>query len=314
MRPGPLLVLLSMFTAACVSPEGEPVDESFVEPPPEGEGFQFSMDAVAPAGSEVWLCEVYPIPVDVLSPVNSVYFKQNPGMHHMTLSTTGFNGPEVEYGTYDCEELYGEQMDEFTMFFGSQAAEDTMQLPEGVVANLPPNIDIIHEVHYVNTSDEDVALYSRVNAYTIDSSDVEMGIWGGQVRDEHIEIPAEAEHTEWTRCVMNTEVDVHFLASHTHQLGIEFTIAPFDGSETGEVFYRNTDWHDPKIVQYDPPIHLAEGTGFEYSCTWSNPGSEPVSYGLTSLDEMCNLAIVHTPELMSARCEVVETSDGVLWE
>jgi hypothetical protein len=38
-----------------------------------------------------------------------------------------------------------------------------------------------------------------------------------------------------------------------------------------------------------------------------------VNYGLTSTDEMCNLAIVHTPFNMSALCEVVETSDGVLW-
>ena len=302
--------------SACQSSDGdpEPVDESFVEAPAEGEGFQFAMDAVAPAGSEVWLCAGYPSPPEVLSPVNSVYYKQNPGMHHMTLSTTGITGPEIEYGMYDCNELYEDQMDEFTMFFGSQDAEDTMQLPEGVVARLPPNIDIIHEVHYVNTSAEDVNLYSRVNAYTIDDEDVEVGIWGGQVRDETIEIPAQSEHTEWTRCVMNRDVDVHFLASHTHQLGVEFTVAPFDGTETGEIFYRNNDWHDPKIVQYDPPIHLPEGTGFEYACTWNNPSTEPVSYGLTSLDEMCNLALVHTPEIMSARCEVVETSDGVLWE
>jgi len=315
MRTLSLSLIALLMCGACSSDdEAAPADESYVAPPAEGEGFQFSMDAVAPAGTEVWLCAVYPIPIEALSPVNSVYFKQNPGMHHMTLSTTGFGGPELEYGMYDCNELYGEQMDEFTMFFGSQTAEDTMQLPEGVVARLPPNIDIVHEVHYVNTSSEDVDLYSRVNAYTIDDEDVELGIWGGQVRDETIEIPAQSEHTEWTRCVMNRDVDVHFLASHTHQLGIEFTVAPFDGTETGEIFYRNTDWHDPNIVQYNPPIHRPEGTGFEYSCTWSNPSSEPVSYGLTSLDEMCNLAIVHTPEIMSARCEVVETSDGVLWE
>ncbi len=41
--------------SACQSSDGdpEPVDESFVEAPAEGEGFQFAMDAVAPAGSSV---------------------------------------------------------------------------------------------------------------------------------------------------------------------------------------------------------------------------------------------------------------------
>ncbi len=69
----------------------------------------------------------------------------------------------------------------------------------------------------------------------------------------------------------------------------------------------------PKITQYDPPMVVPAGTGFEYSRTWNNWRDEPVSYVLTSEDEMCNLAIVHTPSNRSARCEVVETSDGVLW-
>ena len=81
----------------------------------------------------------------------------------------------------------------------------------------------------------------------------------------------------------------------------------------GEVFYRNTDLHDPMIVQYDPPMQLPAGQGFEYTCTWDNPRDEPVEYGTSALNEMCNLALVHTPFSMSAECEVVETSDGVLW-
>ena len=56
------------------------------------------------------------------------------------------------------------------------------------------------------------------------------------------------------------------------------------------------------------------GEGFEYTCTWNNDTDQPISYGTTAKDEMCNLSIVHTPMNMSAACEVVETSDGVLWK
>ena len=45
------------------------------------------------------------------------------------------------------------------------------------------------------------------------------------------------------------ERQVQFLASHTHALATEFTIAPYDGAVTGEVFYTNADWHDPMIEQ-----------------------------------------------------------------
>ena len=35
---------------------------------------------------------------------------------------------------------------------------------------------------------------------------------------------------------MNEDVDVLFLASHTHKLGIEFTIRLFDGENSGDIF------------------------------------------------------------------------------
>ncbi|MEE2828033.1 MAG: hypothetical protein VX498_02500 [Myxococcota bacterium] len=317
MRPIPLTVSALLFLAAC-GPVNQGTQEPIgptLEPPAVGEGFQFAMDYTVPAHSEAWVCAVYPIPIEELSAVHSVEYEQNPGMHHMTISTTGFDAPEVDYGMRNCQGLYDEMMDNIIAVFGSQGSDhDVMTLPDGVAANLPPNLDIVHEIHYVNVSDEPVDLFSRVNAYVIPQEEVTDGIWGGQVRDENIHIPAASTHTEWSRCVMNRDVEVLFLASHTHGLGVEFTVAPFDGVETGDVFYRNDDLHEPKIVQYEPPMVVPEGAGFEFQCTWDNPGSEPVIYGVTAEDEMCNLALVHTPFDPLASCVVVETSDGVLWE
>ena len=112
---------------------------------------------------------------------------------------------------------------------------------------------------------------------------------------------------------MTHDVDVIFAASHMHARGVQFTIRPFDGETVGDIFYSNDDWHVPKIVQYDPPMHIQKGEGFEWACTWSNQDAEEVNYGLQSTDEMCNFAYVFTPLLMDAICTVVETSDGVLW-
>jgi len=308
-----ILCTAAFFGCTPTSPLDTDIDEKpTLAPPPEGEGFQLAMDGVAPALSETWLCSVYPIPNTALSNVNFVEYEQNYGTHHMTISTMGFVGGQIAPGTYDCNELYGDTsvMENQIMIFGGAGDEQgTMQLPEGVVAQLPTGIDIIHEVHYVNASQEDVQLHSRVNAWTIPESEVVSGIWGGQVRDEIIDIPPQAEHTDWTRCVMNEDVDVIFLASHMHARGIEFTIKLFDGSATGEMVYTNDDWHDPKIVQFEDPIHVPAGSGFEYSCTWNNESDASVSYGLRAEDEMCNMTYVHTPMSMTAACEVVATSD-----
>jgi hypothetical protein len=228
-------------------------------------------------------------------------------------------GSILEPGVYDCETLLAEQMGEdsnYTMFFGlgSGEPEGAQYLPEGVVANMPAGLDIIHEIHYLNTTGEEVEVSSFVNAYTIPQSEVSEGIWGGQVRDETIDIPAGEQAIEWSRCVFNEDVDVIFLASHTHGLATNFTIRPFDGTNTGEIIFSNDDWHDPMITQYDPPLVVPAGSGFEWTCTYENTTEQDVGYGLSTSDEMCNLTMVHTPQSFTASCDIVETSDGVIWE
>ncbi len=308
-----------LFFLACTA---EPVDTGAsqlptLDPPTAGEGFQAKMSGTVAPYSEAWLCAVYDLDTTDLSPVNWVEYLQNDGTHHMTLSTTVLADTPLEPGTYDCNELYTESslMEDAVMMFGNQgSAEGILALPEGVVAMVPAGIQVVHELHYVNPGDEEIELYSYLNAYTIPADEVTDSIWGGQVRDETITVPAGSTATEWTRCAFNEDVEVHFLGSHTHALATEFRVAPFDGTATGEVFYTNNDWHDPLITQYDPPLVVPAGTGFEYACDYQNDGDTDVSYGYTAADEMCNLTIVFTPGSTTAECQVVATSDGVLWE
>ncbi|MDP2311662.1 MAG: hypothetical protein Q8P41_02060 [Pseudomonadota bacterium] len=310
-------VLVLVGCGAPSTDTGATADLPVLAPPAAGEGFQISMFGTAPPNAEVWLCSVYALPTDEPAAVNSVEYLQNEGTHHMTLSTTALSDTPIAEGTYNCEDLYADTslMQDVVMMFGNQGdASGTLTLPEGVAANLPAGIQVLQEIHYVNTTDTDVPLYSYLNGLTIPQDTVVEGIWGGSVRDEYIDIPPGVEHTEWSRCVMNEDVEVQFLASHTHATATEFTIAPFDGTTTGDIFYRNDDWHDPRIEQYTPPMAVPAGTGFEFACTWFNESDDTVNYGLLSTDEMCNMAIVFTPFSMTAACEVVETSDGVLWE
>ena len=325
MKYSTLLILcagLLCFACSSADSDNPSVDTSQpeiqpLEPPAEGQGFQMEMEMVAPPYSEVWICDVMSMPNTELASVHRVEMQQTAGTHHLTLSTLGLApGSPLEHGRYECKDLYGDSslMENQIMFYGNQSdAEHTMILPEGVAATLPPALDMIYEMHYVNVTDQPVTVYSTINAWTMPNEEVVDGIWGGSVRDEHINIPPNSTHTEWSRCVMNEDVEILFVASHTHAKGIEFTVAPFDGETVGEVFYTNTDWHVPQIVQYEEPIVLKKGEGFEWSCTWNNKTDEKVHYGLDASDEMCNLAIVHTPFSITALCEVVETSDGVLY-
>jgi hypothetical protein len=302
----------------CTGPTDEDTGPEVVplEPPPEGQGFQVEMSTMAPAGEEVWACAIYDAPITGPANVSWVEYQQAANTHHMTLSTA-FDQSAIPLanGMYDCDEVYtGRFMEEQVMMFGSQGEPGgTLELPPGVAATLPGPMKLVHEVHFVNTTSEDLEVFSRLNAWTIPGEEVVDGIWGGSVRDENINVPANTtDHREWSRCVMNRDVEVLFLASHMHARGVDFTIRRFDGTTVGEQVFFNDDWHDPLITKFDPPIVLKQGEGFEFECSWRNDDDFAVNYGLLSTDEMCNMAIVHTPFDFAASCEVVETSDGVL--
>ena len=173
---------------------------------------------------KIWKCAVYPAPYEGLSPVNWIEYQVTEGLHHMTIATPSLVTSMLEPGVYDCQTLLEDLMgpdSNYTMAFGLGAGDPTgtMHLPEGVAAQLPPESISFMKSHYVNTTDtvKDVSAY--VNAYTIDIDDVESGLWGGQIRDETIFVPTGGTATEWSRCVMNRDVEVLFLASHTHELG-----------------------------------------------------------------------------------------------
>ena len=195
-------MIIYLLLSACSPPAEDTattaVSVPSLEAPPAGEGFQMAMTGVAPAYAETWLCHVYDLATTDVSPVNRVEFLEDDGMHHMTVSTTALGGYPLENGTYDCADLYADPqlMAAQTTIFGNQGSgEGEMQLPEGVVAMVPAGIQVIHEVHYVNPTADDVLLYAYVNAWTIPQDEVTDTIWGGQVRDETIHLPAQQTTT-----------------------------------------------------------------------------------------------------------------------
>lgn len=307
-----------VFAASCgeesstdSTPEGP-----ILEPPAEGEGFQISMEFTVPAGTEAWRCKIGQLPAaDALFRINRAESRQTENIHHMDVMALALTPIDLPDGEYDCAEIYADNpalMEDGIFLYASQVGEQTIQLPEGVIAPVPSQMAYMQEIHFVNSSAEDVEVYSYVNAYTIAADQVKDTIWGGVVRDAHIEIPPASEHKEWTRCVMNEDVDVIFLSSHTHQLGREVRVRRFDGTEAGEEVYVNQDWHAPQLKDFSPPLHLKKGEGLEFECTFDNSTMDVVTWGFASTDEMCQIGIVHTPGSTTAACEVVETSDGVI--
>jgi hypothetical protein len=318
-----VLTFLTSTSMACSGDDGTPaapdaavIDPNNPLPPPHpSEGVQFAYDAIAPAGAEIWKCKIGSIPGVAgggFLEFNRVESKQSAGMHHMDLAV--LTQTELPDGEYDCDELYAahpELMDEI-IIYASQQETQMLQLPPGVVAEVPSAIKTMMEIHYVNVSDAEQPVFSRVNAYWIPASEVTQTIWGGAVRDRNLNIPAGGMSDEATRCEMTEDVDVLILSTHTHALAVRTEVYAWDGQARGELLYTNTDWSSPLLMDLTAaPRRVPKGQGFELHCVYDNPGPTDVHWGFAAADEMCNLALVYVPGTSTIECKPVWTHDGL---
>jgi len=299
-----------LMVAACGGGDDGVDPDDPLPPPPADEGFQIAMEVEVPAGTEIWTCVVSELPTSEFTPVNFVESVQTAGIHHMDVMALAFADVDLAPGTYDCNEVYAdypELMEDGLIIYAAQQAEQQIKLPEGTIADLPGRLKVMQEIHYVNATPSPVTAFSKINIYRYDG-DVEEQIWGSAVRDVELDVPP-GESAEWTRCVMSDDVDVLFLTSHTHQLARSVEIRAFDGANVGEVLYENTDWHSPQLLSFgETPLHVPAGTGFEFTCNYSNDSEETVHWGFAAADEMCQIAIVFTPGEASRTCDVVASS------
>lgn len=299
-------------TPEVIDPDA-PKREDLPAPDP-ADGFQMGIDTTAEAGQEVWKCVVADLPTDDLAAVNRVEAIQSPGVHHMDVMALGLLDLPIEPGIYDCDDLYSQHaamMEEGIFLFATQNQSEELQLPEGTVALIPAGLRVMVEIHYVNPTPRAADVWSRVNAYTIPLEDMKKQIWGSAVRTVEIEVPAKTErHYEWVRCEMNRDVEVIILSSHTHQLAEYVDVFLWDGENRGELVYENDDWHAPMLKQFETPINVPAGSGFEFRCHYRNSGDTVVRWGFGADDEMCQIGLVHTPFDTQARCVPVEIGRG----
>ena len=85
----------------------------------------------------------------------------------------------------------------------------------------------------------------------------------------------------------------------------------FDGPAAtgpGEILYTNSDWHAPALKDLtQTPLHIPAGSGFEFECNYENHSGEPVNWGFTAAEEMCQIALVYTPGEATRHCDIVES-------
>ena len=180
---------------------------------------------------------------------------------------------------------------------GTQTDDTLFEFPEGVGLRLPGNTVYDLNSHYINLlGDETLIGETYVNIYTIPADEVLYEAVEIFVSNQSISVPPGT--TRVTRSAMyvedqlearghdaDTPLNVFLLSSHMHRHGELFEITQ---ASTDDLLHRSVSYDDAPITLFNPVLRLDPEDALKFQCTHNNyDKDEPLTFGLTSEDEMC---------------------------
>ena len=296
-------------------------------PPPPGEGYQLYLPPfkIEPGTErEVYYATQIkdengnPVEGDIF--INRVEIFYPAGSHHFIiyrlteegiakgLLNNGIN-PDIAVNPEDAfRELDTDEPDPVFGFFGidrlfvigTQTDDTLFQFPEGVGLRMPGDTVYDLNSHYINLlGDETLLGETYVNIYTIPEEDVKYEAVEIFVSNRSINVPpgtTRVTKQTWYIGGENGELakrghdsdavlNVFLLTSHMHRHGELFEI--FQQS-TSDLLHRSIAYDDAPINLFDPVLRLDPDDALTFQCTHHNyDTNEPLTFGLTSEDEMC---------------------------
>ncbi len=209
----------------------------------------------------------------------------NPGDTFRELDT---DNPDPVFGIFGGDRLF---------VVGTQTDDTLFQFPEGVGLRLPGDTVYDLNSHYINLlGDETLIGETYVNIYTIPEEEVQYEAVEIFVSNRAINVPPGT--TRVAKLTWDVEgelkvrghdptstLNVFLLTSHMHRHGELFEI--FQKS-SGELLHRSIAYDDAPIDLFDPVLRLDPDDGLNFQCTHNNYDKDkPLTFGLTSEDEMC---------------------------
>ncbi len=246
-----------------------------------------------PSGVENTQCVVKKIGNLSQIRVGKIHNELFAGSHHLIVYRTN---DTVEQPTpFDCQPF----VDTLNPAKGAplmitQKADEVLTLPDGVAFSLAADQMVRIEMHYINTTSNDLEIKAKTTFYQIaedkfqneadflflGNPDINIAPHAtAQVGPTFIPLPAEL-----------SGVNVFGLTGHTHHFGTNVTIASADskaGPDTMLYDIPNWQWSEPDTVFLKPPVSLPSGGGFRFTCNYNNTSDNNVGFGESANDEMC---------------------------
>jgi hypothetical protein len=245
-----------------------------------------SGDWTMPPGSEGYVCvrktvdeDLY---VDGFEAINPL------GTHHTLLTMGEPNAPD---GVTDCNAGDNRTLSAF----GSGVGTNPLNFPEGVALRIPAGTQLLLNLHLFNVDTEDLTGTSGTRIHTIAEADVvhvAEGILAGTIA---ISIPPTETKTTIGYCTMSEDFTLFAVAPHMHTLGIHETVTaePESGAPT-VLLDQPYDFNEQTYNLIDP-IAVSKGDRLQIDCTHHNTTSKTVTFGESTLSEMCFAGVYRYP-------------------
>ena len=226
--------------------------------------------------------------------VNRYEIKMRTGSHHFV--AYDFRSKALLPGLNDIRDLRNPDnslnfatalsMSNHVYFAGSQAQYQDYTFPIGMALLLPAGASLDLNSHYVNRTDGVIKGEAQFNLYTVPKAQVTQVVQTLDLGNNNLNIPANSRVTISKDFQFSKARKILTLTSHMHKTGEKFVIKIKGGARDGEVVYTSTDWEHPDIITFKTPMDLKAGEGLTSEITYNNTTTKPISFGLTSEDEM----------------------------
>jgi hypothetical protein len=232
-----------------------------------------------PPGTEGYQCVRVTVDRDLYI---SEFRAINPlGTHHTVLGVDSGGGAD---GVFDCQA--GTQGD--AAIFGSGVGTNPIAFPEGIAVKIEAGQQLLLNLHLFNLADGSLSGTSGTEIKTIPASEVdheaEIILMGKTLG---LQVPP-GESTQTGRCVMNGDVTLFAVNPHMHQLGTHMKVTA-KSSVDGEVVVHDGafDFEKQEIYPIQPMVEMKQGDEVLIDCSYNNTTGSTVSFGDSSLEEMC---------------------------
>ncbi|HLK10232.1 MAG TPA: hypothetical protein VKW76_02520 [Candidatus Binatia bacterium] len=190
-------------------------------------------------------------------------------------------------GTVDSPGCVGFGQNFGAILAGVQAPRATVGFPHGVGVTFQPHQILLLNLHYINDSPRPLRVDGAINLVRAPAGSIVHHARGFQLGTFRIDVPPGENGSASAQWIAPFPMNVVLLSTHSHKhttsVDVDLLRA---GSDAGQVL-QTLDYQHPTMERFTAPMRLEPGDGFHWTCSYLNDTAAPLTFGVTSENEMC---------------------------